>query len=341
MRHLLFASAFALALYTASSASADSKTKQPDDHAPIGIMGDHLHKQGEWMLGYHYKHTRTSGYRNGSGSVSNASVMAAYGEAATEMDMGMHMFEIMYGISDNLTLMVMPHYMTMDMVHESSHGGGHSHKHTVQGFGDTEVIGLYSILKHQGDEKSHKIHLNLGMSLPTGSIDKTFTDHHNTVYRLPYQMQFGSGTYDPIIGATYVGESSEWSWGAQTMNYIRLGENDNGYRQGNKYNATVWLARNMNDVASLSLRLAGERWDTVSGRDISLPLTTIAGANPDELAGERVMAHVGFNLLGNASQGVLRGKRLAAEFGMPVYQRFSGPQPDTDYSLTLALQVAF
>lgn len=25
---------------------------RPDGHAPIGIMGDHYHKKGEWMLSY-------------------------------------------------------------------------------------------------------------------------------------------------------------------------------------------------------------------------------------------------------------------------------------------------
>lgn len=39
MRHLLFASAFALATYT-SSALADSNIKQPDDHAPRKQISD-------------------------------------------------------------------------------------------------------------------------------------------------------------------------------------------------------------------------------------------------------------------------------------------------------------
>ncbi|NBD18196.1 MAG: hypothetical protein GVY04_19270 [Cyanobacteria bacterium] len=27
---------------------------RPDGHAPIGVMGDHVHGQGEWMLSYRY-----------------------------------------------------------------------------------------------------------------------------------------------------------------------------------------------------------------------------------------------------------------------------------------------
>jgi hypothetical protein len=341
MRYLWFVSALAFATHLSSAALAENTPHQPDDHAPIGVMGDHLHKQGEWMVGYHYQHTRTSGYRNGAHSVSNASVMRQYGEAATEMDMGMHMLEVMYGVSDHLTLMVMPQYMTMDMTHKSSHGRGHSHDHKVKGLGDTEVSGLYAIFDQQDGATHHRAHLHMGVSLPTGSIDKTFTDHHDTVYHLPYAMQFGSGTVDPIIGATYTGALSDWSWGAQTLNYVRMGKNDNGYRLGNRYTATTWLAHNVGNMVSVSARLKGEHWDDVSGRDANLPLRAIAGANPNELAGERVMAYVGLNLLNNEAESILHGHRLAAELGVPVYERTSGAQPDTDYQLTLAWQFAF
>ena len=340
MKHFIGAGAFALALLAVSSAQADDR-KTPTDHAPIGVEGDHLHKKGEWMVGYDYERSRTSGYRSGTSKVSNASVMKAYGEAAVEMDMEMHMVEVMYGITDDLTLMIMPQYMSMDMTHQSSHGGGHIHKHRVEGFGDTDVMGLYSLYKKEDEANRQAVHLNLGLSLPTGSIDETFTDHHDKVYNLPYQMQFGSGTVDPIIGATYNGSMGDWSWGAQTLNTIRVGENSKGYRLGNEYTATGWIARNVTDFASLSLRLDGERWDDVSGRNTSLPLKAIAGANPSELDGERVMANVGLNLLAGETLGVLAGQRLAVEFGLPAYQRYSGVQPDMDYRLQLAWQWAF
>ena len=323
-----------LALFT-STALADHARK-PDDHAPAGVMGDHLHKQGEWMVGYTYDHTHMSGLRNGNDNANTNQVLGFYGEAATKMDMDMHMFEIMYGVTDDLTLMVMPQYMEMSMTHKSLHGGGHMHEHKVSGFGDTEVTGLYSVYRTEGA----RAHLNLGLSLPTGSTDETFANHHDVIYHLPYNMQLGSGTFDPILGATYAAEMGEWSWGAQTINYLRLGQNDEGYRQGNKYTATAWAAHNLTEFASLSFRLKGEAWGDVHGRDASLLLTTIAGADPDEQAGERVMALVGVNLMAD-EEWALKGHRLAAEFGLPVYERYSGPQPDTDYKLTLSWQWAF
>lgn len=340
LKHILTASI--CSILTFHAANADSiKTSTPDSHAPLGVMGDHLHKQGEWMAAYKYEYSKSTGLRNGNNHVSNASVLAVYGEAATEMDMGMHMFELMYGVSDELTLMVMPQYMNMSMTHKSSHGGGHSHEHETSGFGDTEVTALYSLFHAESGDVNHKVHLNAGLSLPTGSITETFVDHHNNTYRMPYNMQFGSGTYDPIIGATYNGRSTDWSWGAQTLNTIRVGKNNVGYRQGNKYTGTTWVARNLTDFASVSFRLEGEAWGNVSGQDSSLPFNAIAGANPNEQAGERVMANIGLNLLAGKEQGIFAGHRLAAEFGLPLYERYSGPQSDTDYRLTVGWQYAF
>ncbi len=341
MRKFLCAGISVLAITYAETTTANIPLIRPADHAPIGVMGDHLHKKGEWMVGYRYAQSSTSGYRSASRSLSNADVMHQYGEAATEMDMGMHMFEVMYGITDNFNIMIMPQYMQMEMLHKSSHGHGHSHEHSIEGFGDTDVVGLYSIFRRKNGEYNHKAHINFGISLPTGAIDKTFTDHHHNVYNLPYSMQFGSGTYDPVIGLTYTGKSTDWSWGAQTLNYIRLGKNNNGYRQGNKYTANTWVAKNIGKSVSASLRLEGEAWNNVSGLDKSLPRTAIAGADPDEVAGRRIRAHAGLNLLGGESHGLLSKHRLAVEVGAPIYQHYSGAQPDEKYRFTVGWQFAF
>lgn len=327
---------FTLSMLT-TTALADNIHKA-GDHAPIGVMGDHTHALGSWMVGYKYEYTQFSGNKDGTKSVSPTSLMARYGEAPLNMSMGMHMFEIMYGATDNLTLMAMPQYMQMDMTHASSHGGGHMHTHEVEGFGDTEVTGLYSIYNSDGENIKNKAHLNLGISLPTGKSDAKFLDHHNNEYNLPYNMQFGSGTFDPIFGATYTGKSPDWSWGAQTINYIRVGQNNEGYRQGNKYTGTAWIARNIADFTSLSFRMEGEAWENISGRDRKLPLTTIAGANPSGQGGERLMASIGLNFL--AGQKLLN-QRLAVEFGVPLYERFDGPLPETDYRLSAGWQLAF
>src|SRR5690606_30314685 len=140
---------------------------------------------------------------------------------------------------------------------------------------------------------------------------------------LPYTMQFGSGTFDPIVGLTYAGHLGHWSWGGQTLNYIRLGTNDEGYRLGNKYTLSGWVAREVLPFASLSVGVEGEAWRNVHGRDQNLPLTAIAGSNPGEIAGERVLGLIGLNVMPGAMHNSLSGHRLSVEFGLPLYERYS------------------
>ena len=40
-----------------------------DDHAPIGVMGDHMHKKGEWMLSYRYMRMNMEGNQIGENEV--------------------------------------------------------------------------------------------------------------------------------------------------------------------------------------------------------------------------------------------------------------------------------
>ncbi len=52
---------------------------------------------------------------------------------------------------------------------------------------------------------------------------------------LAYPMQLGSGTWDPEIGLTYLGQSSLLSWGWQANYKLRTGKNDNASRLGNTF----------------------------------------------------------------------------------------------------------
>ena len=48
----------ATAVLASSLAHADApQTARADGHAPIGVMADHLHKAGDWMVGYRFMRT--------------------------------------------------------------------------------------------------------------------------------------------------------------------------------------------------------------------------------------------------------------------------------------------
>ncbi|MDE1468502.1 transporter [Aurantiacibacter sp. D1-12] len=323
------------------------------DHAPIGVMGDHRHGEGEWMVSYRLMHMDMGGVQIGTDAVSPDTVVTTvpnrfFGNPGqpptlrivpTSMRMDMHMVGVMYGLSDDITLMAMGNYVAKEMDHVTYQGGMGTtelgnFRTAPDGFGDTKVGALIGLVDD--------VHLNLGVSIPTGSIEETgeaLTPMGMTVpVRLPYPMQLGSGTWDLEPGITWRGQSDTWGWGAQARATIRLGENSADYSLGDRFMATAWLAYSLDQSVAISGRIEAETVGAVDGIDAQIagPVQT---ANPDFHGGERVSAIAGVNFA--VPRGPLSGWRLGVEAGMPLVQDLNGPQMPTDYTLTIGLQKAF
>ncbi|MGH1419677.1 MAG: hypothetical protein ACRBCJ_12530 [Hyphomicrobiaceae bacterium] len=334
------------------------KSHRPDSHAPIGVMGDHMHKKGEWMLSYRYMRMEMDGNRIGDDRVSPETIATTvpnrfFGRMGqpptlrvvpTRMTMDMHMFGAMYAPTNNLTLMAMLNYVDKEMEHVTFRGGmGTTRLGTftteAKGIGDTKIGGLYRLY----DDHIHHFHLNMGLSLPTGSITKRdrvlAPNGMRPDLRLPYPMQLGSGTVDLLPGLTYTGKKGSFSWGAQYMADIRLeDENDEGYALGDKHSLTSWIAYRVSPWASASFRVNAMTQDSIDGIDLNV-VAPVQTADPNNHGGERVDLLWGVNLL--APEGALKGHRLAVEFGLPVYQNLNGPQLETDWTLAVGWQKAF
>ncbi|MCY3985517.1 MAG: transporter [Candidatus Dadabacteria bacterium] len=313
----------------------------PDDHAPIGVMGDHTHKAGEWMVSYRYGSMKMDGNRDGTNDLTSAEVLSDFMVAPLDMTMEMHMFGLMYGVSDKLTLMGMGSYVRKSMNHVTRM----QRKFEVEtrGFGDTKLLGLFTVYnsgKNSGSTHRSRdnIHLNLGISLPTGDTDKRGDTPAGENQKLPYPMQLGSGTYDPIFAVTWVKKYSEWSTGLQSGCVLRFGENNESYRLGNEYGATAWVAKNLSEYTSLSLRIQGKIRDKIEGRDEELNPNMVPTARPDLSSRKSVRGFAGLNIY--KPKGALSGNRLAIEIGLPLYQDLDGPQLKNDYSFTIGWQLS-
>ena len=184
----------------------------------------------------------------------------------------------------------------------------------------------------------HTLQLNLGLSLPTGSVDERGDTPVGPNQKLPYPMQLGSGTFDPLLGLIYLNKQENWSLGGQANTVLRFGKNDEGYRLGNEYVAAAWVAYSLGTRASISLRLEGRAWGNIHGEDGELNKTMVPTARPDLRSGESIDALLGINLI--QPDGTLSGHRLSAEFGLPVYQHLDGPQLEASYRFTLSWQWA-
>jgi len=300
---------------------------------PIGVMGGHTHDTGGVMLSYRYMSMHMDGNRDGTKRLSDSEVLADYMVTPTSMDMDMHMFGAMVAVNDKLTVMAMLPYINKSMKHLTRMGRKFTTK--AEGVGDVKISGLYKIAAQSG----HNLHLNLGMSLPTGSIDERDDTPARNNAKLPYPMQLGSGTYDLMPGITYRGQNENYSWGAQAMTTVRLGENDNDYTLGDKVEISGWLQHQWSNAFSTSLRLNAQSWSDIDGADPDLNPAMIATADPELRSGKRIDLLLGATY--HAQNGALKGNRFSLEVGKPVYQKLDGPQLETDLILTAGWQLMF
>jgi hypothetical protein len=341
-----------------SVSGGHSRPIRADGHSPIGIMGDHVHKKGGWMFSYRYMHMDMDGSRIGTRNVSPQTIVSTVpnrfagmtGQPAMLrivplwMTMDMHMLGAMYAPTNDLTIMAMANYVDKKMRHVTYQGAVGAtplgfFTTESEGFADTRITALYRIYK----DSTHYVHLNLGLSLPTGSVTErgTILDPTNNTpnVRLPYAMQLGTGTFDLLPGLTYTGRAGDFSWGAQFRSEIRLeGKNEEGYAWGDLYGLTGWLAYEWDSWISTSVRLDGWTQDSISGIDPNI-VGPVQTANPDFYDGEQLFAYFGANMVGQA--GIIRGHRFAFEVGVPLYRNLNGPQLETDWNVIVGWQKAF
>src|SRR5579875_1509728 len=79
----------------------------------VGLMNDHMHEAGQFMIGVRFQHFAWSGAnRDGTRSVSDEDLLAAgYMMRAKSMSMDMAMLDLMYGVTENLTVTVSPQFV--------------------------------------------------------------------------------------------------------------------------------------------------------------------------------------------------------------------------------------
>lgn len=357
---LTLIAALVIGMAIATPSAAQSGSQRPDGHehadamgghtharsdayAPIGVMGDHTHAQGDWMVSYRYMHMMMKGMRDGTTSLSDAEVIDPnsydFRITPTEMQMRMHMFGVMYAVSNDLTLMGMMNYQWSTMDHLTRAGGEFTTE--SYGIGDLALTALIVLQRWERQQ----IHANLGASFPTGSITEKDVTPASAPgeAQLPYPMQLGSGTYDGLFGLTYLGQSERWGWGGQAKGTLRFGKNDNDYTLGDRWTATVWGSRVLSSYFSVSGRLEGSTWGDVEGADpaydTAVMMRMVPTVFPDLLGGSRLDAGIGINFF--VPDGAFHNVRIAVEALLPVHQDLHGPQMESDWSGVVGVQYSF
>jgi len=343
MKQILYA--FFLLACTALMAQNEENEAQkwlgnrPDGHAPISVMGDHTHGKGEFMVSYRFMSMNMEDLKRGRDDEAFENVLIPNGGnymvTPTDMPMQMHMFGVMYAPSNKITLVTMMNILSMEMTHLTGMGG--SFKTESSGIGDTKLGMIYRFF----NKNSNQLHGQVGLSLPTGSIDNkdvTPASNGNDVI-LPYPMQIGSGTFDPELALTYLLQGDNWSFGSQLKSVFRFGENSNDYKLGNRYNLNNWFAIKAANWLSISARVEGAIVGEISGANPDLNPMMVTTADTNNSGGTFINSGFGFNLY--VPNGSLKNLRFGFEFATPLFQDVNGVQLKTKESITLGLQYAF
>jgi hypothetical protein len=302
-----------------------------EDHA------HHQHGGGMWMLDYRFERTQMNDMLDTTERVTPEEIVRPTSEGGeygfmmspTDMSMEMHMFMLMYH-GENFMAMIMAHYMFMEMGMLASDGTESTMK--TSGFGDTIVSASFP--------GPFKLSFNVGVSIPTGSIDERGSMTHSATVteedtKYPYSMQLGSGTYDLIQGISYEDSSESLHWGAGYEYKGRFQKNSNDYKLGDELRVNTWL-----------------RWKflgnfSVTGKLLWLSIGQIEGAdeelNPEMSPDMDAEASGGRRLdLGAALRYETDNMTsVTVDFAKPVYQNLWGPQMKTDWIIGLGVGIMF
>ncbi|MGB2129324.1 MAG: transporter [Flavicella sp.] len=350
-----------------STDSSDKNTKwtssRADGHAPMGVMADHVHHKGEFMVSYRLMHMQMKENLQGNSEISNATILEQYHAAPKSMQMQMHMFGMMFAPSDKLTLLAMTSYRDNTM--KSLKMDMHMHTHSAtsmmrsqmsmpmetstsqmesMGFGDVKLGALYQLFNR--DRRA--MHLNVTVSMPTGSLTKTDVmnmgmemDMSSTnEQRLGYAMQLGSGTWDLNLGTTYLKQYESASFGLQANCVYRLGENSEGYTLGNQFHTTLWTAYSLNRALSTSFRVSYIDSGFIKGNDMTFMSPMMSPVfNTSNTGKQQLDLLIGLNY--GVFKGSLKGLRFQIEAGLPVFQDVNGIQMKSTFMITTGLQYSF
>ena len=221
---------------------------------PMNIPGGGIPETHEFRFKIQPVVMHMSGLQRGTSNVATSTVLGApaaglYMAAPTSMDMNMLNLTAGYSFTDDFFAGIMGMYTDnrMDMSFNAAMQGmtgrsGFTMK--SKGWMDTMLMTKYRIYADDPMMPSQQASLFAGLSIPTGSIDERNSEHPLAARKtelLPYNMQLGSGTWDPVIGALYQRSTSPWWWGLNARYTLRPGNNKRGYHLGDKAQVDAYM----------------------------------------------------------------------------------------------------
>jgi len=342
-----------LPLEVAVAAAGEAADSNPEDggaeqappvdpwrRPPISLRGGYTVDSGQVVLAYRFERVGQDELQDERSHIEPEDLLGTWESAPETVDLDRHVFSALWSPIDQLTFQLeLPFVRTVtDEIHRPGGGAVEGFETKSVGFGDVMFWVLYRVYRDAYSD----LHLNLGLSFPSGSIAEAqlsaLDSAGSELQRLSYPLQLGSGTVDLQPGFTYAGRFGSAGWGFQGLAVLRAGENDGGYILGNTYELTAWGGWAWNDWLSNSFSLAWRQRFDGSGADALIDPATSPMADARLLSGERLDALFGLSI--TPTGGRLQRTRWVLDAGLPAYQRLDGPQSRTKWLLQFALEIA-
>ena len=346
-----FSSLIVMVCMTAAQAYVGLCCAHCGGNMPLNIFGGGIPETHEYRFKVSQMFMEMRPLRDGTSDLDTPSLVGpANGTTFVAVPESMQMYMTMiggaYSFTDDFAVMAMTNYQEnkMQMKIRAANGSDFTTKST--GMGDTTVLGKYRFYKDDNLVPTKQMSILFGLSIPTGAIDKKFTN--NTVNGqngtiLPFKMQLGSGTVDPIVGLTYQGSRDPWWWGFNTQLEAHLYNNNQGWHRGQEFRYDFYAMRQVHDKVVLHTQLNG--WyegkfnqQPYKGRVLG---QGHAGANhtnsftsplfdPDNYGGHKMAISVG------AQFQPIPLHILELTATVPIHQDLNGPQLRDDWMLRLS-----
>ncbi len=308
-------------------------SKRADAIAPGGVHDAHILNKGQLEISYRFEDLHYKGLWYQQDSLSLSTALGYYRQVPLTLSNATHYVNLGFGLSDNFTLEASARYSSR--TREQAISDSVFYTTNAKDLEDVRLTGLYRFYNDNGYEG----HLQFGVLLPTGKPDiNGRTPFTPSVEVLPYDMQIRPGTFALLPGMTAQAQNGMGSVGAQVRGVFYVGMNSEGYRLGNRVEATGWAALKLSDDFSVSMRVDWQHWGHLHGQNPNLDPKNDPTNDAYFLGGQRLDLPIGINFY-MPKKSPLAGQRITVEMVPPVYRKYNGPQLGLNWGLHLGWQM--
>ena len=330
-------------------------------HGPIGVMGDHFHKKGEWMVSLRLANMEMKKNILNGNSISTDNVLKQPNPFSKmpmmmkdsksmkmpmnlsvipkKMTMRMIMLGAMYAPSDKITLMGMAMFNDKEMTLDTHQG---MMARNYLGSFETSSSDLskisFSALFNLHEGESSRWHLLFGLEKSVGDNSEkglvlTPMNMKATI-TLPYGMQSSDKALRLITGLTNVRSIGDFVLGNQLLVKKAIDEKDWNY--GDEFEYNLWFQGSFNEKSSYSFRINYKDQDSIDGSDMTI-MAPVQTANPLNYGGEVINFGIGVNAIFDIFGGRHKD-RFAFEITKPIDQNKNGLQMKDDITIHIGFQ---